>query len=48
MFVFVVCPSRGLPNYIKTKYFPFAFTLNKTFLKSKKRSATGLPASFFA
>ena len=42
---FIVCPSRGLPKYIKTMVLT-TFILFKAFLRNKKRSETSLPASF--
>ena len=44
-FVFIVCSSRGLPNYNKTKVRTTCF-LYEAFLKHKNRSKTSLPASF--
>ena len=46
--VFILCPSRVLSKYIKTKVLNSCFSLIKTFFKSKKRPKTSLPASFSA
>ena len=43
-FVFIVCPSWGLPKYIKTKVLTTCFYLMSNFFRNKKRSGTSLPA----
>ena len=50
MFAFIVCPIRGLPEYIKTKVLTNYFCLMKSFFfkKKKKRSGASLPTSFSA
>ena len=40
---FIVCPTRSLPKYIKTKVLTTCFYLIQSFLKSKKKSETNLP-----
>ena len=35
-FAFIVCPSWGLPKYIKRKIWPLTFSLYKAFLENKK------------
>ena len=36
LYLFIVCPSRGLPKYVKKlRCWALAFTLNKAFLKTK-------------
>ena len=34
---FVVSPSRGLPNYVKTKVLPTCFYLKQSFFKNRRR-----------
>ena len=46
-FVFIVCPSRSLSNYVNLRCLTLAFTLYTAFVKSKKRPETSLPVSFF-
>ena len=44
-----MCPSWGLPKYIKTKDWPLAFTSCKSFFKkNKKRSGTSHSSWFYA
>ena len=45
-FVFIVCQVEGYRNMLKLSDRPIAFTSYKEFLKNKKRSGTGFPASF--
>ena len=45
---FIVCPSQGLPKYVKTKVLATCFYLIQSFLKNKKNSGTGIPTSFSA
>ena len=44
-FVFIVCPSRGPPKYIKTKVLTACFYFVQTFLK---KFGTSLPTTFYA
>ena len=47
-FVFIVCQVKDYPNWLKLSCRPLAFTSNKAFQKSNKRSGTILSASFSA
>ena len=47
-FVYIVLQVEGYRNILKLGCIPIAFTLNKAFLKNKKRSGTTLHASFSA
>ena len=45
---FIVCPSGGLPKYIKIKMLTTCFYLKLSFFKKQKRCRTCLPTSFSA
>ena len=47
-FVFIICQVEDYWNILKLSSKPFAFTSYKAFSKNKKRSGTGIPASFSA
>ena len=47
-FVFIICQVEDYWNILKLSSKPFAFTSDKAFSKNKKRSGTGIPASFSA
>ena len=47
-FVFIVLQAEGYRNILKQSWRPIGFTSYKAFLINKKRSGTGLPATFSA
>ena len=47
-FLFILCPTRAPPKYIKIKVLTTCFYFAYAFLKNKKSSGTNLPASICA
>ena len=45
---FIIYPIQGLPNILKLKCWPLAFSSCKVFSENKMRSGTSLRASFLA